>query len=270
MANYVDVGTQTKWAGLMQRETVRPQTLLSPPPDTSTPPDDMLTEKSQFMYGGIVPSIASPELHQDDQTTPTASSSLLERRRNRAGLDARIDLPSASDALNDEVTYSPPPSNALLSPIPEANKRHAGHTPLIPRSLSPEREPALAGEQPNAQQTADDGNATPDADQGLKGALTLPTNPVDGAQEDHIGLETLDQVLNKIAKQQKILRGEFDDEPEKEPKEKPRMDSVEVGEDDLPLSRKGSADSRRSNTEEVDGVILKSPRSNFGAPLGSL
>jgi hypothetical protein len=80
-------------------------------------------------------------------------------------------------------------------------------------------------------------------------------------------------MLGKIAKQQATLRGEFDDDEDSKPEPNPSSkEKVEDStEDGLPLSRKGSADSRRSGTtEEVDGVILKTPPSNFGAPLGSL
>jgi hypothetical protein len=269
MADYVDASTQTRWAGLMQRESVRPETLLSAPPDPTTPPEDMLTEKSQFMYGGVVPSIAPPQ----DYDAPPASSSLLERRKNRAGLDAYIEMPSASHVLNnDEAPYSPPATRAMLSPIPEANKRHAGHTPLIPRSLSPEQDAMDAfAQQVNElagslfkQSGPAEQHAVDNGDEGLKGALTLPTNPTDGTHdENHIGLDTLDEVLGQIAKQQTSMRDETDPGP--------RMDSVQMGEEILPLSRKGSADSRRSvAAEEVDGVLLKQPPTNFGAPLGQL
>jgi hypothetical protein len=146
---------------------------------------------------------------------------------------------------------------------------------LIPRALSPDLGAAAdKGKQEAVQpDAAEDKVATPDADEALSGALTLPSNPVDGAA-DHIELATLDRMLGRIAKQQAILRGEFADEESAESKPKPETNSspkAETTEDGLPLSRKGSADSHRSGaTEEVDGVILKSPPSNFGAPLGSL
>lgn len=260
MANYISTGTQTEWAGLMQREAVRPGILFSPPRDTTTPPDDMITEKVQSVHG--VPHILQP------MSPPSAS--LLERRQNRAGLHPHISLPAAkiaSHELNDEVPLSPPTTRALLSPLPEANKRHAGHTPLIPRALSPEpRAATVAAEQV----LAEDKVATPDEDDALTGALTLPTNPVDGSDESHFGLDALDKVLSKIERQQKELRGEFDhDLPVKSSDPTPELVDGTT-EDGLPLSRKGSADSHRSGATEFDGVILKSPPSNFGAPLGSL
>jgi hypothetical protein len=265
---YVTTGTQTEWAGLMQRETVRPDIFLSPPPNTTTPPDEMITEKAQFMHG--FPAIASPP-HVLEPTAP--STSLLERRKNRAGLNPHIPLPPAeiaSHELNDEVPRSPPTTHALLSPLPEANKRHAGHTPLIPRALSPAMEVSDASLAPVQASKADDRVATPDADEGLTGALTLPTNPIDGSDDRHIGLNQLDQVLSKISRQQAELRGEFPDEPAK--LSSPTVKVMDMSnEDGVPLSRKGSADSYRSGmTEELDGVILKTPPSNFGAPFGSL
>jgi hypothetical protein len=269
MPDYVHASTQTRWAGLMQKDTVRPDALfLSPPKDTPTPPDDMLTQKPQFMYGGAVPTIKppSPQEHILPSTPPT--STLLERRRNLLGLNARIELPRVPHELNDDVPFSPPTTHALLSPLPEANRRHAGHTPLIPRSLSPEPEKLAA-----ALATVADDNMTPDLDEdeGLKGALTLPSNPMDGTQDpNHIGLEALNEVLGKISKQQRTLRGEFDDDDEPDVKAAPRIDSIDAALEDLSLSRKGSADSRRSNMEEVDGVLLKQPPTNFGAPFGQL
>jgi len=267
MPAYVEAGTQTDWAGLMQRELVRPEILLSAPHNTTTPPDDMLTEKAQFMHG--FPAIASPP-HILQPTPPMVS--LLERRQNRTLLNPHIPLPPAEIAdhdLNDEVPLSPTTTHALLSPLPEANRLHAGHTPLIPRALSPAMEVPDAPLE-HVQAPADDKLATPDADEGLTGALTLPTNPVDGADDGHIPLNALDAVLSKISRQQAELRGEFPDEPVNITS--PTVKVAEVpSEDGMPLSRKGSADSHRSGmTEEVDGVILKTPPSNFGAPLGSL
>ena len=43
---------------------------------------------------------------------------------------ATENLSAAYEALDDEVPVSPPPSALILSPLPEANKRFAGHTPL--------------------------------------------------------------------------------------------------------------------------------------------
>ncbi|KAF1917225.1 hypothetical protein BDU57DRAFT_513360 [Ampelomyces quisqualis] len=276
MAKYIDAGTQTKWAGIMQRDTVRPDIPRAPPLDTTTPPDDMITQKEQHFYG--IPSIRQPTFSVPNAAPPAPS--LLERRQNRVGLTPHIPLPPNTlpsdlppSELHDDVPRSPATTHALLSPLPEANKRHAGHTPLIPRALSPEPEAAaeMAQQEAARQEAAEDRVATPDLDEALSGALTLPSNPVDGAA-DHIELDALDKILGKIAKQQTTLRGEFDDEDSKpEPKTSPKAETVDTTEDSLPLSRKGSADSRRSGaTEEVDGVILKSPPSNFGAPLGSL
>jgi hypothetical protein len=259
MANYVDASTQTKWAGLMQRESVRPDILLSPPRDTTTPPEEMLTDKLQFVHG--VPSCPEPR-----PVHPSAAPalSLLERRMNKAGLVPRIEMPPSD--LNDEMPMSPPPTHALLSPLPEANKRHAGHTPLISHSPASDKEPVIAKKVAKEEQAAD-GAASPDADIALTGALTLPSNPVDGT-EDTIELSALDNVLSHIAKQQAALRSDFDDENKS--KSPPERGSAGTTDDGLPLSRKVSADSRRSAAEEYDGVRLKSPPSNFGAPFGSL
>lgn len=315
------VGTQTDWQGLVKCDVVRPDMLLpsSPPPDTPTPPHDdmMLTEKPQFFHA--VPEIRrDPPVQPEPIERPPQTSSLLQRRA--ASLNPHIALPTVSrpvDELNDEVPLSPPTTRALLSPLPEANRRHAGHTPLIDRALSPAEEAAQPtlpiAEELEVQPPADDRVATPDLDEALTGALTLPANPVDGA-EDHIELSALDKVLGKIAKQQAVLRGEFDDEDEPSPKaesssgvnepsshaesssaaidsspqaesstaaaSKARRkssadyfisDSLEMTDEGLKLSRKGSADTTRSGaTEEIDGIRLKAPSSNFGAPMGQL
>lgn len=261
---YRDAATQTLWAGLMQRTSVRPELLLSPPKDTTTPPDEMLTEKEQFHDIPSFPATQSTRPKENNGLGYNLSpkSTLLERRKNHPGLIAPIAMPETG--FSDEVPLSPPPTHAVLSPLPEANIRHAGHTPL--RQPSPPVEGESAGTV-TAKQIAEpvdaDRIATPDEDVGLNGALTLPTNPVDGA-EDHIGLDALDSVLSKIAKQQAILRGEFDEDDDKKAKE----EEPEPVEEDLALSRKGSADSRKS--EVVDGVLLKTPPSNFGAPFGQL
>ncbi|KAJ4363545.1 hypothetical protein N0V83_009841 [Neocucurbitaria cava] len=204
----------------------------------------MITDKSQTLGGN------PPVTH------PPVASTLLERRQNRPGLVARISLPSTG--IDDEVLASPPPTQALLSPVPAANKLHAGHTPLIPRSLSPVRG---NDEQPAEREpVAEERIATPEDDGGLKGPLMLPTNPVDGAA-DHIALDVLDDELEKIAKEQDRF-SKLRDAPEPTP--------VDTHEEEVPLSRKESSESRVSSRDvaAVDGVRLKSPPLNFGLPIG--
>jgi hypothetical protein len=236
-------------------DSVRPDILFTAP-DTTTPPAEMITEKSQ----GLDNIIAAAQLGTLDPNS-TAFRSLLERRPNRPNLPTRISLPKA-DGFDDEFLPSPPPTHALLSPIPEANKRHAGHTPLIPRALSPvQDDEQTAQEAPVEEQEQ---SITPKHDQPLIGPLMLPTNPVDGAS-DHIALDVLDDVLEKIAKDQDRF-SKLKDAPE------PAAAST-VTEDleGLSLSRKASSDSRKSSTAEVvDGVILKTPPLNFGAPIGQV
>jgi hypothetical protein len=174
MANYVEASTQTEWAGLMQKNIVRPD-LCSPAsyPNTSTPPDEPLTNKQQGVDD--LPSISPAEQRGQPQTPPlskkssedaenlqpASTSPLLARRQNRPKFVAHIDMPSpemkatvvpqlgetlsaAYKALDDEVPVSPPPSALVLSPLPEANKRFAGHTPLYvgsPNDTSRENTP---------------------------------------------------------------------------------------------------------------------------------
>jgi hypothetical protein len=247
MANYVDASTQTIWAGLTRGDIVRPEFLFTAP-DTTTPPDDMLTGKREST--DMLPSAIQP--------FPPASSgsSLLDRRLNRPNLFSRISLPNSQ--LDDEVLPSPPPTQAILSPVPAANKLHAGHTPLFPGSMSP----ATSEEQQveEAPPDEEDQSATPQQDKALQGPLILPTNPVDGADDHNIALDVLDDVLSKVAQEQERFS-----KLKHAPEPSTKQDTLEDG---MPLSRKGSADSRRSDGQTVDGVILKSPPLNFGAPLG--
>lgn len=252
---YADASAQTVWAGLT-KSNVGPEMLFTAP-DTTTPPAEMITEKSQIF---IDPQTAT--------TNPIATTtSLLGRRKNRPDFPTRISLPKSG--LDDEVLPSPPPTQALLSPLPEANKRYAGHTPLIPRALSPEppeEEREQAAEEPVVEE---DKTATPDVDEGLTGPLILPTNPIDGA-DDHIALDVLDHVLEKVAKDQDRF-SKLKDAPEPAGAPAPAPVPAADVEEEVPLSRKGSADSRQSAaTEFVDGVRLKSPPLNFGAPYGQL
>lgn len=256
MANYVDATTQTIWAGLAKRPSLRPDILFTAP-DTTTPPDDMMTEKPHSL-GQLSSAVQSLLYSPSVSTTSTAQEklTLAERRKSRPGLVARISLPSSE--LGDEVLPSPPPTHAILSPLPEANKRHAGHTPLIPRALSP----VQAVEEQSAQEAPaqEDRLTTPDGDKALSGPLVLPTNPVDGA-EDLIALEALDDELSKIAREQDRF-SKLRDAPE--------PTQAQQTADGLSLSRKGSAESHKSSedVETVDGVRLKSPPLNFGVPFG--
>ncbi|KAH8724245.1 hypothetical protein GQ44DRAFT_683526 [Phaeosphaeriaceae sp. PMI808] len=267
MGHYVDIGTQTNWAGLMQQDFVRVGTILSSRPDTTTPPDNMLTDKVQTVR--IFPSSLPRQQNTRDQASTSNTMLLLERRMHGTGLQPYISLPPAE--LNDEVPMSPPSTQALLSPLPEANRLHAGHTPLRVEALSPRPEAAT-----EAPPEIDNNTIGPlDGDEALTGPLTLPTNPVDGADDHHIALDVLDQELGRFARQQAILRGDFshEDPTPKNAKPVPEEGEAEAGTTGggVPLSRKGSADSRRSGaSEEIDGVTLKTPRNNFGAPFGSL
>lgn len=287
--NYSDAGTQTKWKGLTKGAIVRPEALFSPPADATTPPDDpVITEKPQFLLQvdnvNAIPS-STPPSAEASSATPTPS--LLERRRNPSGIVPHIDMPVDSlpvdeltvvyddvaitpkslpidsvisnEVLDDEVLPSPPPTHALLSPLPPLNTLHAGHTPPIPdlSQLSDEVDPM-------AQQLDDESRSTtPQQDIPLTGPLSLPSHPTDGA-DDTIGLDALDNVLAKIAQEQQTFSPR--DTPESShPSQADPTDSEWSG------SRKDSASSTRSSdVKPVDGVILKSPPLNFGAPIGQM
>jgi len=178
MANYAEASTQTEWAGLMQKNIVRPD-LCSPAsyPNTSTPPDEPLTNKQHSVDDLTsispaeqrgqprTPPLSKKSSEDAEINQPTSTSPLLARRQNRPNFVAHIDMPSpelkatvapqpgetlsaAYEALDDEVPVSPPPSALVLSPLPEANKRFAGHTPLYvgspndtSRENTPKRQP---------------------------------------------------------------------------------------------------------------------------------
>ncbi|KAF2751170.1 hypothetical protein M011DRAFT_455223 [Sporormia fimetaria CBS 119925] len=146
----------------------------------------------------------------------------------------------------DERPASPPPTLAVDSPLPEANTLHAGHTPLVPEvSLSPTR---------NQESSRDD---SPDSDPGLSSALMLPTLPSDGAS-DRIELRMLDRELEKIAKAQR----------KEEEAEKSRSAERTRSESSGESIRSQGQSLVLEPPEAPDGVILKKPKMNLGAPLG--
>lgn len=238
MAEYVDDATQTIIAGLTKHPSLNPPALYHD--GTPTPPEDMPSKELHF------PSESTPEISKINTDDRNTSPTLLLRRKNRPQLQARISLPPLD--VDTETPRSPPPTEAVMSPLPAANKLHAGHTPIFPRSPLP-----LGAKDPS-------GQSTPEQELVLEGPLTLPAQPGDGA-EDRIELKVLDAELEKIA-QERVLK----DAPE------PTSTLGQDAEDGGSLSRKGSAESGRSHysadEQVVDGVILKKPRMNMGAPLG--
>lgn len=297
MSNYVDASAQTEWAGLMQKDIVRSEAFFSPAPypDASTPPDEPLTDKEQCVTD--LPTISPAEQRGQPQTPPQSkepsqekfptmsTSPLLARRHNRPDFVPRLDLPAPNvipvvpRPFVDEVPASPPPSALALSPVPEANRRFAGHTPLyagspsqttpktqlpnhhlqpiVPEALQslPAHEMIVeqdpnddADTEPQVEETSQ--AATPQRDIALTGPLTLAPNPSDGTSEN-IVLSALDKELSKLARLQEREDG--------------------AAENHQPLSRQESAESRTSEPRHVDGVILKKTvPMNFGAPLGEV
>jgi hypothetical protein len=218
--HYVDKAVQTTISGLTKHPAQNPPALSGLA--TTTPPEDMPAKDIQ------------------DRNIANAVPSLLVRRKQRASLVRRITLPDSN--FDEEGSHSPPPTEAVLSPLPAANTLHAGHTPIIPRSLSPLRMQEHSRE------------SSPGLDEPLTGPLTLPAQPGDGAG-DRIELKVLDAELEKIAKAQNAH-----DPPSPHTENEPQQ------------CRKGSTDARRRSSaddvEVFDGVILKKPRMNMGAPLG--
>ncbi|KAF2657240.1 hypothetical protein K491DRAFT_691256 [Lophiostoma macrostomum CBS 122681] len=236
MPDYVDKSAQTTIAGLAKHPVPIPPILVdqstTPPEDTqdknlSQPPHNEATLPASMM----------------ETANPDASPSMLLRKK-RPNLVARISLPP-SGLDNTDAPPSPPPTQAVLSPLPANNRLHAGHTPIKPgRSLSP---------LPPGSDQSRESTPEPEQDASLEGPLMLPALPGDGS-EDRIELKALDTVLERIASEQ----GTY----EQTVTESGPSQSADAGGHG---SRQGSTDSQ---VEVVDGVRLKPPRMNMGAPLG--
>ncbi|KAF2270133.1 hypothetical protein CC78DRAFT_192705 [Lojkania enalia] len=244
MADYVDKSVQTVITGLTKHPSPFAAVLVNG--NTTTPPDDMPSKD-------FFPAQSIPSISKTDPAEVDSSPSLLLRRKTRPPLVARISLPASEVEPEGkaEGPRSPPPTEALMSPLPAANTLHAGHTPIFPRSLSP------------LQHKDDSGESTPEErEEALSGPLTLPAQPGDGAQ-DRIELRVLDAELEKIAKEQDAVQLNRSTSRLSQP-----------GEQGGQNSRKGSADSSQRSSQDntlemaVDGVILKKPPMNMGAPLG--
>lgn len=188
-----------------------------------------------------------PDIPMD---TETQSDHLL--RTLSKGKGKRPDPVTRGSLPTDvEDPKSPPPTEAVLSPVPPMNKLHAGHTPLFPGHFSP----AMPKE------TSEPSTPTPEHEDVLTGPLTLPALPGDGA-EDRIELRVLTAELEKVAMEQLEQQECKDDVPTSKAAENVI---------DKQASAVGSEDSDGvGSPSEVDGVILKKPKMNLGAPLGQV
>ncbi|KAF2197456.1 hypothetical protein GQ43DRAFT_403042 [Delitschia confertaspora ATCC 74209] len=235
---YIDAASQTVLRGLVHHPSSAPAILL--PTNTATPPEEYM-ESKHTEYSGV-PKIV------ETQPNCLSMSRTMSKRKNRPDLVARISLP-ASDM---EDPRSPPPTQAVLSPLPPMNKLHAGHTPLMPIAMSPVQDIIHTGQS----------TPTPVQEEFLSGPLTLPLEPGDGAA-DTIKLKVLTAELEKIAREQEFGCEDIET----------KANGGANVEGSLIRSRKGSAESSditSPGTIEVDGVILKKPVMNFGAPLGQV
>jgi len=284
MPHYVDASVQTLIEGLTHDSMAHPSALL-PPTNTTTPPDDMAIDK---LHLDTAPSIS--KLNMDNLTSPT----LLLRRKKRPPMVTRISMPESvfgNVKFDVENPASPPPTEMVLSPLSAANRLHAGHTPIIPRARSPL--PRDESDPP-----------TPVEDEALSGPLFLPPQPGDGA-EDTISLHVLDAELERVRLEQEEQEDESaspppvptnhhpahglvssQPRPAAESAYLPPIDNVATqgsrnNSGDTGPSSDNSVDTlrssdysgttRRSSADEaevVDGVILKKPKMNLGAPLG--
>ncbi|KAF2015435.1 hypothetical protein BU24DRAFT_178467 [Aaosphaeria arxii CBS 175.79] len=265
---YVDTSTQTIIEGLAKHPVAVPPELQpsTPPPDAMSVKEEQkslltqeeLLQKDKQWDDSANPTDGAPTTGLPETLPFTPTPGLASRRR--PPFRARISLPELD--LDTEGPSSPPPTDALMSPLPAANTLHAGHTPIIPRSLAPIHGMEPVGIIPLKQALAPE--PEPDVDLALHGPLTLPARPGDGA-DDRIELKALDAELERIAQEQ----SERDDDSDEE------KDTVKDITKDIPHegSPKASAKgSRRSSADEgletIDGILLKKPRMNMGAPLG--
>ncbi|KAF1961595.1 hypothetical protein CC80DRAFT_531461 [Byssothecium circinans] len=260
MANYVNQSTQTEISGLTRDAALLPAALFARPPrDTPTPPEDMMAVDKPQLSAEDTPTITKTNTNNLNE-----SPTLLLRRKNRPKLEARISMPEVV-RLDAETPRSPPPTEAVMSPLPLQNRLYAGHTPIIPRSMSPLADPEedddeIVGE-------------TAQTDDALSGPLTLPPQPGDGT-EDTIPLSVLDATLERLRLQQE---GEIPAAAPNHPGETVERESESVSRvstHDSPSSRSRTSPTklRRQSADAdvlaVDGVLLKKPRINFGAPIG--
>ncbi|CAI6334482.1 unnamed protein product [Periconia digitata] len=241
MSHYVNQATQTYIEGLVHDPAHTPAPLVYPQyqPDNTTPPqeaDTMAIDKMHLSAEAINKSLAIPKYYPNPAK--------LLRKQNRPRLETRISMPEVTRS-EFETPLSPPPTQVAMSPLPAANRLHAGHTPIIPRARSPL--PDISSP------------ATPDpeydVDNGLSGPLTLPPQPGDGT-EDTISLNVLDAQLERLRMEQ-------------EKKSAPALvNQADVPFSPLSVDTSAPLSPTAHEVEAVDGVLLKKPRINFGAPLG--
>ena len=135
-----------------------------------------------------------------------------------------------SASMAAERVTDSPPPPAALSPFLPMQTLYAGHTPPVPYSPSPE---VWVGED--------------SPEEFLSGPLTLPADP--GVEsDDTFSVSVLASKLEDLARE---LKGS----PE-EPKENKVQTVEEVW--------------RGEGFDDVDGVLLKKQRMNFGRPLGTM
>ncbi|KAF2875322.1 hypothetical protein BDV95DRAFT_486560 [Massariosphaeria phaeospora] len=242
--SYVDCGTQTVLAGLTRDPNAHPAALGGA---ASTSPADV--EKPQTPTG------STPAITKSDANDPQLSPTLLQRRKSTQSFTSRLQMPDPEFDTQDP--RSPPPTQGILSPLPLANTLHAGHTPIVPRSLSPLSPLGRRDEEEPS------GSETPVQENILQGALVLPPAPGDGAA-DRIDVDELSARLEQVAKENELA-----DEREEAPLSPMVSHSTS---DAVTHSRKGSTEGHRRPSADdagaVDGVLLKQPKMNMGAPFG--
>ncbi|PVH98395.1 hypothetical protein DM02DRAFT_630267 [Periconia macrospinosa] len=238
--NYVNQATQTIIQGLAHDPAPRPPSLLPSyvPANTATPPEEADTMAMDKMQLSNEPSLSVNQSNSLAIPKFYPNPAKILRKQSRPRLETRISMPEVTQ-YDLETPLSPPPTEIAMSPLPAANRLHAGHTPIIPRARSPLPDVS-------SPVTPDQ---DPDDDQGLTGPLTLPPRPGDGTEET-IPLHVLDAQLERLRVEQETnSAGHVLASPASVDTTSPRSPTAH-------------------DIEAVDGVLLKKPRINFGAPLG--
>lgn len=253
---YVDESTQTIIQGLAH--------------DPTSVPSELSPHPSQDPQGkGKGKGKAKDMTTTDHPSTDNGGHTQNLPRKKRPPFNARISLPTPD--VDAEGPRSPPPTFAAMSPLPAANRLHAGHTPIIPRSRSPLQEPEQPQEQEQEQEQDENRQPSPDVDKALSGHLTLPADPHDlDGSDDRIMVSVLDARLETVARNRQLEPEESSVDQDTEQNTENGGDNSENGgnsnRQDVPeTGRRSSAD----EVDDIDGVILKkNTPMNMGAPLG--
>ncbi|KAK5108771.1 hypothetical protein LTR62_007831 [Meristemomyces frigidus] len=246
-----------------------------------------------------------PVIAEDDSILPLPLSQRREGAPQTIDLNARPPVPAATlarssrsqrassvsfdeDIKTDDVPISPPTTAMPGSPIPQAYRANAGHTPLkCTRPSTPplwkmsldgiEDTPTRNNTQINLMLTK---SHEDEGDFPLTGPLSMPELP-NQPDETNFTLEALSRRLEQVARSPELSRPTIYNEPSPgmlSPAEPANLDDI-MASHSQHSSQRSSAVSPGSlppvvaepAEEQFNGVKLKKkPSVNFGAPFGQL